>query len=59
MDNETKNKLMDFFEGYELVEFLQIPAEEIVERFEDEIEEVIDEIEELMQVRERKGNDEE
>jgi hypothetical protein len=48
-------RIEDFFEGFELVEFLRLPVSEIIERFEDEVEEALDEIEELMQVRERKG----
>jgi hypothetical protein len=51
VDAETKKRIEDFFEGFELVEFLQLPVSEIIERFEDEIEEALDEIEELMQVR--------
>jgi hypothetical protein len=54
VDQETKQRIEDFFEGFELVEFLQLPVSEIIDRFEDEIESAIDEIEELMQVRERK-----
>lgn len=60
MDTMTKQRIEDFFEGFELVEFLQLPVSEVIERFEDEIEEVLDEIEELMQVREKAtGADEE
>jgi hypothetical protein len=59
VDKETKQRIEDFFEGFELVEFLQLPVSEIIERFEEEIEEAIDEIEELMQVRERKGYEQE
>ena len=55
VDTETRKRIEDYFEGYELVEFLQLPVSEIIERFEDEIEAYLDEIEELMGVRERKG----
>jgi hypothetical protein len=51
VDRETKLRIEDFFEGFELVEFLQLHVSEIIERFEDEIEEALDEIEELMGVR--------
>lgn len=51
MDKDTKERIADFFEGFELVEFLQLSATEIVERFEDEIIEALDDIEELMGVR--------
>lgn len=46
MDKETRARIADFFEGYELVEFLQIPVEDIIDRFEDVIEERLDDIEE-------------
>jgi hypothetical protein len=51
VDEETKERLADFFEGFELVEYLQIPVEEIIARFEDEINEALEDIEELMQVK--------
>ena len=51
MDEETRKRIEDFFEGFELVEFLQLPVDEIIARFEEEIEEALDEIEELMGVR--------
>lgn len=59
MDTETRKRIEDFFEGFELVEFLQIPVSEIIERFEDEVEETLEEIEELIGVREREGWSEE
>lgn len=59
MDEETKKRIEDFFEGFELVEFLQISVTEIIERFEEEVEEHLDDIEELIGVRERKGYEEE
>lgn len=55
MDTETRNRIEDWFTGFELVEFLQISVEDVVDAFEDEIEEALDEIEELMGVRERHG----
>lgn len=51
IEKETKERLTDFFEGFELVEFLQIRVEEVIERFEDEIEEALDDLEELMGVK--------
>lgn len=56
MDRETRKRIEDFFEGFELVEFLQIPVDEIIDRFEDEIKEALDEIEELIGVRERRSD---
>lgn len=51
LDKETKTRLAAFFEGFELVEYLQITAEDVIERFEDEIEEALDDIDELMGLR--------
>jgi len=53
MDAETRKRIEDFFEGFELVEFLQISVSDVCEAFEDEIEEYLDEIEELMGVRDK------
>ena len=51
MDRETKLRIEDFFESWELAEFLQLPVSELIDAFEDEIESALDEIEELMGVR--------
>lgn len=59
MDPETRKRIEDFFEGFELVEFLQISVSDVVDALEDIIEDNLDEIEELMQVHERKGTTEE
>jgi hypothetical protein len=59
VDLETRKRIEDFFEGFELVEFLQVSVSDVVDALEDIIEENLDEIEELMQVHERKGYDEE
>lgn len=50
MDNDTKARISDYFTAAELVEYLQLPVEEVVDRFEDEIAEALDDIEELMGV---------
>lgn len=55
LDTETRKRIEDFFEGFELVEFLQLSVSEIIDRFEEEVEEHLDEIEELIGVRESKG----
>ena len=51
MDEETKNRIIDYFDTWELAEFLtgRITIEAFVEAFEEEIEEALDEIEELME----------
>lgn len=48
MNREDVNRLMDFFESWELVEFLKIGVEDIVSAFEDEVEDKIDELNEIM-----------
>lgn len=53
LDKETRARIADYFEGPDLVDYLRIPSEEIVDAFEDEIEEVLDELEEFIGVRER------
>jgi hypothetical protein len=55
MDTETRKRIEDFFEGFELVEFLQISVADIIDALEETIEENLEEIEELIGVRERKG----
>jgi hypothetical protein len=57
VDEETRKRIEDFFEGFELVEFLQLPVSEILLAFEEEVEIHLEEIEELIGVRERKGYD--
>ena len=51
MDEETKKRIEDFFETWELAEFLagRISMEMFIEAFEEEIEETLNEIEELME----------
>lgn len=55
MDAETRKRIEDFFEGFELVEFLQIDVSDIIDAFEERILEELEDIEELMGVRERNG----
>lgn len=55
MDTETRKRIEDFFEGFELVEFLQLDVSDVIEAFEEQVEEALDEIEELIGVRERHG----
>jgi hypothetical protein len=49
MDNDTKQRIADYFDPWDLVELLGLTTEEIVEAFEDAIEEKLDAIEELME----------
>lgn len=45
MDDEMKKRLYDYFEGYELVEVLNISIERVVEAFEEDILKQLNEIE--------------
>lgn len=58
MDVETKKRIGDYFEGFELVEYLQLTIEQVIEAFEDEIEENIDDIEEFIGVRQTEEDSE-
>lgn len=51
IDQDFKQKLIDRFEGFELVEFLQISTEEVIDAFEDIIEDNIEDVAELLGVR--------
>ena len=51
MDDETKARIGDYFTAAELAEYLQLPVEDLVDRFEEEVSEALDDIEELMGVR--------
>lgn len=48
IDGELKKRIADYFDAGELVDFLQIKADWVVELFEEEIEEAIDDIVEFM-----------
>jgi hypothetical protein len=50
MDNDTKKRIADYFDPWDLVEYLGLSTEEIVEAFEDDIDEKLNAIEELMGV---------
>lgn len=56
MDIEFKKRIADYFDAGELVDFLGISIEEIVELFEDQIEEVSEEIEEFINYGTRHGS---
>lgn len=55
MDKEFRQILYDRFEGWEIVEFLQIPIEEIVDIFEDRIIENLEDVEDLAGIRKEKS----
>ena len=44
LDKDTKARIIDYFDGWDLVAFLQISTADIVEAFEEDIEEALDDI---------------
>ena len=48
MTKEDKDRIADFFESWELAEYLRTPIESFIEAFEDDIEDVLEDINELM-----------
>lgn len=48
MNKETKKRLADYFEPEELVNYLGLTAEDIIESFSDEVEEALEDLEEIM-----------
>lgn len=53
LDNETKERISDYFDPWELVSFLslKLSTRDIIDAFEDEIEDSLNEIEEEMGIR--------
>jgi hypothetical protein len=49
MDNETKQRISDYFDAWTLVELLAIPTEEIIDAFTDTVEDRLSELEEIME----------
>lgn len=50
MDNDTKQRIADYFDPWELIEYLGVSTADIIEAFENEVEEKLTEVEELMGV---------
>lgn len=50
MDNDTRQRIADYFDPWDLVEYLGITTSEILDAFEEEIEDKLAAIEELMGV---------
>jgi hypothetical protein len=45
---ELKKKLADYFESWELAEYLKLSSAELIEAFEDEVEDKLEGLKELM-----------
>lgn len=59
LDRETKKRIADFFDPSELVEYLGIEVDDVIEIFEEDIEECLDEIEELIGYKEDETEEDE
>ena len=55
MDEETKERIADFFDAWDLVAFLQVSTKDIIEAFPEEIEDALEDIEDLMDLRSKKN----
>jgi hypothetical protein len=51
LTKEMKARIADYFEAADLVDFLQIKVEDIIEAFEEDIEENLDDIEDMIGIR--------
>jgi len=51
LSKEVKTRIADYFEAADLVDFLQLKVEDVIDAFEDDIEESLDDIEDMMGVR--------
>lgn len=51
LDKNTKNAIIDRLEGWELVDFLQIPIEAVIEAFESQILENLEDVEDFVGLR--------
>lgn len=52
MNREVKKRIADYFESWELCEFLRLPIAELIEAFEGEVEDALEDINELMGINE-------
>ena len=56
LDRETRKRIEDYFDPTELVDYLQVTTEEVVDAFEDKIDEHLEDIEEFIGVRREKDD---
>lgn len=57
MNEELKKQICDYFDAWELVEFLQISTEDVVDVFEDEIMANLEDVEELLGLRQEEEDE--
>jgi hypothetical protein len=58
MDDNFKKALADFFTAQELVDFLEIPVEDIIELFEEDIKDFEDDLKDEMNYKDNDKDDE-
>lgn len=51
ISKEVKARIADFFEASDLVDFLQLKVEDVIDAFEDDVEEALDDIEDMIGIR--------
>lgn len=51
LDKETRGRIADYFDAADLVDFLQLKTEDVIDAFEIEIEEALDDIEDMIGIR--------
>lgn len=49
--DERLNRIIDYFEAWELVQLLGVSTEDIVSAFPDDVEDKLDQLEELMEIK--------
>lgn len=59
MDDNFKKALADFFTAQELVDFLEIPVEDIIELFEEDIKDFEDDLKDEMNYKDNDERDDE
>lgn len=57
LSKETRDAIIDRLEGWELVDFLQIPIEAVIEVFENYILENIEDVEDFIGLREKSDDE--
>lgn len=57
LDKEARERIADYFDAAELVDFLQLRTPDVVDAFELEIEDNLEEIEDMIGLRKEKKSD--
>ena len=57
LDKETRNRIADYFDAADLVDFLGIKTEDVVDAFEVEIEDLFEDIEDMIGMRKERDSE--